>query len=40
MKYTNEIREKIESVLPALRVDFGQVISDMLGDLMSFSSTD
>jgi multidrug efflux pump subunit AcrB len=32
---SNEIRTKVESVLPALRVDFGQVITDMLGDLMA-----
>jgi multidrug efflux pump subunit AcrB len=32
---SNEIRMKIESTLPALRVDFGQVIGDMLGDLMA-----
>jgi len=32
---TDEIRKKLESVLPALTVDFGQVITDMLGDLMS-----
>ncbi len=32
---TNEIRIKIESVLPGLQVDFGQVIGDMLGDLMA-----
>ncbi|MBI5809129.1 MAG: efflux RND transporter permease subunit [Ignavibacteriales bacterium] len=32
---SNEIRTKIESTLPALRVDFGQVIGDMLGDLMA-----
>ncbi len=31
----DEIRQKIEKVLPALTVDFGQVITDMLGDLMS-----
>ncbi|MHB1920894.1 MAG: efflux RND transporter permease subunit [Chitinophagaceae bacterium] len=31
----NEIRKKIEATQPALRVDFGQVIGDMLGDLMS-----
>jgi CzcA family heavy metal efflux pump len=31
----NEIRHKIEATQPALRVDFGQVIGDMLGDLMS-----
>jgi CzcA family heavy metal efflux pump len=30
-----DIRSKIESTQPALRVDFGQVINDMLGDLMS-----
>jgi CzcA family heavy metal efflux pump len=30
-----DIRVKIESSQPALRVDFGQVISDMLGDLMT-----
>ncbi|PQJ08805.1 acriflavine resistance protein B [Flavipsychrobacter stenotrophus] len=29
------IRQKIESTQPALRVDFGQVIGDMLGDLMT-----
>jgi CzcA family heavy metal efflux pump len=32
---TNEIRTKIESVLPGLQIDFGQVIGDMLGDLMA-----
>ena len=31
----DEIRRKIESTQPALRIDFGQVIGDMLGDLMS-----
>lgn len=31
---TSDIRKKIESTQPALRVDFGQVITDMLGDLM------
>jgi CzcA family heavy metal efflux pump len=31
----DEIRNKIEMSLPALKVDFGQVIGDMLGDLMS-----
>lgn len=31
----DEIRKKIESTQPALTVDFGQVIGDMLGDLMS-----
>jgi len=30
-----EMRQKIESTQPALRVDFGQVIGDMLGDLMA-----
>ena len=30
-----EIRSQIESTQPALKVDFGQVIGDMLGDLMS-----
>ena len=32
---SDEIRQKIEKTLPALIVDFGQVIGDMLGDLMS-----
>lgn len=32
---SNKIRKNIEAVLPSLRVDFGQVIGDMLGDLMS-----
>ncbi len=31
----DDIRKHIESKLPALRVDFGQIIEDMLGDLMS-----
>lgn len=31
----NEIRTRIEASQPALQVDFGQVIGDMLGDLMS-----
>lgn len=31
----DEIRQQIESSQPALRIDFGQVIGDMLGDLMS-----
>ena len=31
---SDEIRKKIESQLPALQIDFGQVIGDMLGDLM------
>ncbi len=30
-----DIRKQIETSQPALRVDFGQVISDMLGDLMT-----
>ena len=29
----DDIRKKVESTQPALRVDFGQVIGDMLGDL-------
>jgi len=29
------IRKKVEATQPALRIDFGQVIGDMLGDLMS-----
>lgn len=32
---SNEIRQKVEGAVPALAVDFGQVINDMLGDLMS-----
>ena len=31
----SDIRTQIESSQPALRVDFGQVIGDMLGDLMT-----
>jgi CzcA family heavy metal efflux pump len=31
---SDDIRTKIEGVLPQLTVDFGQVIGDMLGDLM------
>lgn len=30
-----DLRERIESTQPELRVDFGQVIGDMLGDLMT-----
>jgi CzcA family heavy metal efflux pump len=30
----DEIRQKVESSQPALEIDFGQVIGDMLGDLM------
>ncbi|HLP18238.1 MAG TPA: efflux RND transporter permease subunit, partial [Bacteroidota bacterium] len=32
---SDEIRKRIEAALPSLRVDFGQVVMDMLGDLMS-----
>lgn len=32
---SDEIRGKIEAAVPPLTVDFGQVIGDMLGDLMS-----
>ncbi|GAA4310269.1 efflux RND transporter permease subunit [Mucilaginibacter gynuensis] len=32
---TSDLRAEIERTQPALRVDFGQVITDMLGDLMS-----
>ncbi len=31
----NKIRTRIEAKLPALQVDFGQIIEDMLGDLIS-----
>lgn len=30
----SDIRQKVESTQPALKIDFGQVIGDMLGDLM------
>lgn len=30
-----DIRKRIEATQPALRIDFGQVINDMLGDLMT-----
>ncbi|HMH32726.1 MAG TPA: efflux RND transporter permease subunit, partial [Puia sp.] len=30
-----DIRKRVESTQPALRIDFGQVIGDMLGDLMT-----
>lgn len=30
-----EIRQRVEASQPALRIDFGQVIGDMLGDLMT-----
>ena len=32
---SDEIRVRVEALLPALQVDFGQLISDMLGDLMA-----
>jgi cobalt-zinc-cadmium resistance protein CzcA len=32
---SDDIRQKVEKALPSLTVDFGQVITDMLGDLMS-----
>ncbi len=35
VEVSDEIRKKVEKAVPALRVDFGQVITDMLGDLMS-----
>jgi CzcA family heavy metal efflux pump len=31
----DDIRKEVESALPSLEIDFGQVIGDMLGDLMS-----
>lgn len=31
----SDIRQKVEATQPSLRVDFGQVIGDMLGDLMT-----
>ena len=31
----SDIRNKVETSQPALRIDFGQVIGDMLGDLMT-----
>src|ERR1700744_5795429 len=31
----SDLRQKIASTQPALRIDFGQVITDMLGDLMT-----
>ena len=30
-----DLRKRVESTQPALRIDFGQVIADMLGDLMT-----
>lgn len=35
MAIADEIRQKVEAQIPQLTVDFGQVIGDMLGDLMS-----
>lgn len=32
---SDEVRSRVEAILPALTVDFGQVIGDMLGDLMA-----
>ncbi len=32
---SSELRKKISSTLPQLKIDFGQVIEDMLGDLMT-----
>ncbi len=32
---SSEIRKRVEAVLPSLQIDFGQVITDMLGDLMA-----
>ena len=32
---SDEIRRRIEALVPQLTIDFGQVIGDMLGDLMS-----
>jgi len=34
-KVSDNIRKRIEAKLPALQVDFGQIIEDMLGDLIS-----
>ena len=34
VEVSDEIRKKVEKAVPALRVDFGQVITDMLGDLL------
>lgn len=31
----SDIRDRVEATQPALRIDFGQVIGDMLGDLMA-----
>jgi len=32
---SDELRKKIKAAVPQLKIDFGQVIEDMLGDLMS-----
>ncbi len=32
---SDDIRKRIEAAVPSLRVDFGQIIGDMLGDLMA-----
>jgi multidrug efflux pump subunit AcrB len=34
VEVADDIRKKVEAAVPALVVDFGQVITDMLGDLM------
>ncbi|MGV8812612.1 MAG: efflux RND transporter permease subunit [Gelidibacter sp.] len=34
-KVSDEIRKRVEEAVPQLTIDFGQVIGDMLGDLMS-----
>jgi CzcA family heavy metal efflux pump len=34
-KVIDDIRKRIEATQPALQIDFGQVIGDMLGDLMA-----
>ncbi|MGB9747689.1 MAG: efflux RND transporter permease subunit [Bacteroidales bacterium] len=34
LEVADDIRKKVEAAVPSLTVDFGQVISDMLGDLM------
>ncbi len=31
----DDIRQRVEATQPALQIDFGQVIGDMLGDLMA-----
>ena len=35
VEVADDIRNQVEPILPALTVDFGQVIGDMLGDLMA-----